>query len=94
MNLAYQTPPASGTEYVPLGPGLLEPPTKMMEQKLMRATNMSMGKVPAGQLVAHHLGQVSLPLYSPYHPSIRFVLLRVPNKEVRTGPDLHISYAR
>ena len=47
--LAYRMPPASGTEYVPLGPGLLEPPTKTIEQKLIKATNMSMGNVPGGQ---------------------------------------------
>jgi hypothetical protein len=38
------------------------------------------------------MGRFSLPLYSPYHPSIRFVLLRVPNKEVKTGPDLQVSF--
>ena len=48
--VAYLIPPASGTEYVPLGPGLLEPPTKTIEQKLIKATNMSMGNVPDGQL--------------------------------------------
>ena len=45
-DLAYLMPPASGTEYVPLGPGLLDPPTNTIEQKLINATNMSIGNVP------------------------------------------------
>lgn len=44
--VAYLMPPASGTEYVPFGPGLLDPPTNTIEQKLIKATNMSIGNVP------------------------------------------------
>jgi hypothetical protein len=46
FEVAYLIPPASGTEYVPFGPGLLDPPTKTIEQKLINATNMSIGNVP------------------------------------------------
>jgi hypothetical protein len=36
-------PPDSGTEYVPLGPRVDEPPTKMIEATEIRVVNASIG---------------------------------------------------
>lgn len=42
-------PPASGTEYVPFGPLVDDPPTKMTLAMETRVTNKSMGYAPAHQ---------------------------------------------
>jgi len=41
------TPPASGTEYVPFGPRVDDPPTKMTLAMETRVTKSSMGYAPA-----------------------------------------------
>ena len=48
--MAHRIPPASGTEYVPLGPCVEDPPTKMTEAIETMVVNRSMGMAPAHQI--------------------------------------------
>jgi hypothetical protein len=49
VNNPIRMPPASGTLYVPFGPGLADPPTKMIEAMETRVTKPSMGYAPENQ---------------------------------------------